>query len=131
MGSSSGELLSLFSPGLIHGDVSSCSYCSLDTRGSQKVWYKASDLLQCCAQRAGFRRRSTVTVTYFWFNLCCSDGLQAEQCDPSAQFALPYGMVPSVCCSQGCQSQKGWEKFTVVLCIRAEYELLSQLYQCL
>lgn len=72
-----------------------------------------------------------VTVTYFWFNLCCSDGLQAEQCDPSAQFALPYGMVPSVCCSQGCQSQKGWEKFTVVLCIWAEYELLSQLYRCL
>lgn len=78
-------------PWSIHGDVSSCSYCSLDTRGSQKVWYKASDLLQCCAQRTGFRRRSTVTVTCFWFNLGCSDELQAESWDLSVCCSLWNG----------------------------------------
>lgn len=81
--------------GLIHLDVSSSSYCSLDTRGSQKVWYKAFNLLQCHAQRTRFPRKSTMTVPCFCFSLSCSVVLQAEWCDLALHFALPFGMVPS------------------------------------
>lgn len=58
------------SSGLIRLDVSSCSYCSLDTRGSQKVSYNAFDLPQCCAQRTLHEEEQTLWQCHISVFLC-------------------------------------------------------------